>query len=270
MEAAGLVALLSEAMDLSKDIRLALSTSALQLFQGWSLLKDDINYYDPNSTQKVFTALEAPHEEIKEARNEMIRTLLDLGGVSESVIQRIIVTFEAQRAQKSQWYDGFSSGQKALPSRAISKARLYSGGLSRGFLSDLVYGAHLYAYLRREYEYEELWKRFKQASLSEAIKSIFYLILGKIPFGSPVRLTNDECAVVTGSYGESVNEIAIVENGHDPLKVTVKSQIVLRPTSPQQVSKALLRNEDLQLNRASIRALLFSHLYSAPQEEEKS
>ena len=121
VEAAGLVALLSEAMDLDKDIRLALSTSALQLFQGWSLLKDDINYYDLDSTQKVFTALEAPHEEIKEARNEMIRTLLDLGGVSESVIQRIIVTFEAQRAQKSQWYDGFSSGQKALPHEQSQK-----------------------------------------------------------------------------------------------------------------------------------------------------
>ena len=94
--------------------------------------------------------------------------------------------------------------------------------------------------------------------------------MGKIPFGTPVRLTNDELAIVTGTYGESVNEIAIVENGHDALKVTVKSQIVLRPTSPQQVDKILLRNEDSQLNRASIRALLFSHLYLSPQEEEES
>ncbi|MAD61424.1 MAG: hypothetical protein CMH49_07945 [Myxococcales bacterium] len=270
VEATGLVALLSDSMELDGDIRLALSTSALQLFQGWSLLKEDINYYDLDSTHKVFEALESPLHEIKEARNEMIRTLLDLGGVSESVIQRIIITFEAQRAQVSQWYEGVNLGQKALPSRAISQARLYSGGLTRGFLSDLVYGAHLYVHLRRKYGIKELWSHFNQASLSEDIKSIFYLVLGKIPFGAPVQLTNGGFAIVTGTYGESVSEIALVENGHDSRKVKVKSQVVLRPTSPQQVERVLLQGEDSQLSRASIRALVFSHLYLAPQKKEPS
>ncbi len=268
VEATGVVALISESMDLDADIRLALATSALQLFQGWSLLKEDVKYYEQDSTHKVFEYLESPLQEIKELRNQMIRELLDLGGISESVIQRIIITFEAQRSLKSQWYEGFNATKKARPSRAISKTRLYAGGLTRGFLSDLVYGAHLYVYLRREYGLNELWQHFEKASLSKEIKEIFYLVLGKIPFASPVLLNTGEIALVTGTYGESVTEIALVENGHDARKVTAKSQIVLRPTSPQQVKKGLALGEDSRLDHSSIRALVFSHLYLAPQEEK--
>ena len=268
VEAAGLTALISDALELDSDTRLAMSTAALQLFQGWSLLrKDQIRYYDPNSTHLIFEALESPQGEIKEIRNEMIRTLLELGGVSESVIQRIMITFEAQRGRDSQW-NSVNESKRARPSRATQNTRLYSGGLSRSFISDIVYGAHLYAHLRRTYPPTEVWREFKGTTLSAEVKNVFYQLIGQFPFGSSVKLNDGQAAIITGSMGEQVTSIAIIESGDKPLQATVKEQLSLRKTSPLQVQAFLEVRPQAMITRETARALIFSHLISSESKSK--
>ena len=268
VEAAGLTALISDALELDSDTRLAMSTAALQLFQGWSLLrKDQIRYYDPNSTHLIFEALESPQGEIKEIRNEMIRALLELGGVSESVIQRIMITFEAQRGRDSQW-NSVNESKRARPSRATQNTRLYSGGLSRSFISDIVYGAHLYAHLRRTYPPTEVWREFKGTTLSAEVKNVFYQLIGQFPFGSSVKLNDGQAAIITGSMGEQVTSIAIIESGDKPLQATVKEQLSLRKTSPLQVQAFLEVRPQAMITRETARALIFSHLISSESKSK--
>lgn len=268
VEAAGLTALISDALSLPSETRLAMSTAALQLFQGWSLLKkEQIKFYDPGSTQLVFDALESPQFEIKEARNEMIRTLLDLGGVSESVIQRIIITFEAQRSRNSQWIN-MSESQRARPSRAIQGSRLYPSGLDRSFLSDIVYGAHLFVYLRRSVTPDKLWSEFKRTTLSSDVKDVFFQLIGYFPFGSSVLLNNGQVALVTGTSGDRVTHIAIIESGHDPRAAQVQQEIPLRTTSPIQVQSVLTSHVSQKLTRKTARTLIFSHLFSSESQNE--
>ena len=269
VEAAGLTNFIATALDLDADSKLALTTAALQLFQGWSLLEDKgVKYFDPQSTKQVFAHLESSREELTAARNEIIRTLLDLGGVSESVIQRIMITYEAQRGLHSQWETQIVAHAKTRPSRAQT-VRLYKGGLGRSFLTDIVYGAHLFCHLRRQVDPKELWSKFNQAALSPEIQRIFYQLLGRYPFGSPVRLNNGDLALITACNGDQVEGIALIKHGHDPLRVKVEKQIEVRTTSPIQVLDFLSNNERNALPLASQRALLFSHL-NTPNQSENS
>ena len=268
VEAAGLTNFIASILGLDEETKLAMATATLQLFQGWSLLEDkNIKYYDPQSTQQVFDQLESSREELSTARNEIVRTLLDLGGVSESVINRIMITYEAQRSFKSQWDATVSDRTKAKPSR-VQNIRLYKGGLGRSFLTDIVYGAHLFCHLRREEMPKNLWEKFNQATLSQEIKQVFYQLLGHYPFGTPVRLNNGDLALITACRGENVEGIAIVKDSHDPLRVKVDKRLEVRPTSPIQVIDFLDHKELNIFPVKSQRALLFSHLSNQSQSED--
>jgi hypothetical protein len=258
VEAAGLTAIVSAALKLDPNIRLALSTSAFQLFLGWSLVNNEqVHYYDPQSTHFIFEALEATRTETTEIRNEIVRRLIDLGGISESIIHRILITYEAQRSRESQW-KSLHNYSEARPSRMPNAKRLYSGGLDRSFFADIVYGAHLYAYLRRRHKPKDLWKEFLRTNLLVEVKTIFYELIGEVPYGSPVILTDGQLAIVTGSNGEEVTGVAIIESGENSLKAYVKKNLSIQQTSPIQVEDFIGTEIEPKLTRETVRALLFS------------
>lgn len=261
VEAAGITALISDTLALSPELKLALATAALQLFQGWSLLEDNqIAYNDPKALHKVFTALESPRDTLTEVRNHIVRSLLDLGGVSESVIHRIIVTFEAQRGRESQWSSSSDHQVYARPSRAIKNSTLYRNGLTRSFLTDIVYGAHLYCFLRRQHTVTDTWVAFKKANLASEVVDVFYQSIGAYPYGTRVELNNGKQAIITQCAGDIVEGIAIIKGGGHPLKAHVEDRMELRSTSPIKVEHIIDDADHHLLNRETARALLFSRL----------
>ena len=269
VEAAGVTALITSTISLSDNLRLATTTAALQLFQGWSLLKEDqIKYNDPRAVKLIFEALEHPRERLTESRNEITRALLDLGGVSESVIQRIMITYEAQRGQVSQWYSGQETGGLSRPSRAIRGSRLYDSGLSKSFLTDIVYGAHLYCHLRRHHTPSKVWSIFKESGLSAEVEQVFYQSFGACPIGSRVELNNGKFALVTASSGDDVEEVVIVNGGHNPLKARAVERLAIRSTSPVQVERLITDPQDKNLSYETARALIFSSLCRDSKETQ--
>lgn len=266
VEAAGVTALITDAIGLSPELRLATTTAALQLFQGWSLLeKSGIKFNDPQALKLIFDALERPKELLSADRNDIVRALLDLGGVSESVIQRIMITFEAQRGRVSQWYRREENNGLARPSRAVRGSSLYRNGLERSFLTDIVYGAHLYCYLRRHHDSRETWKIFNESGLCTEVAQVFWGIFGVYPYGSRVLLNNGKVAIVTSCSREGVEGIAIINHGGNPLKASVEELMEIRSTSPIQVERPITDPLDSKLSSATVRALIFSRLFVESQ-----
>ena len=272
VEAAGLTQVIAESLQLSDEAKLSLATAAVQLFQGWTLLSDDVvDYSSPHATHQVFKYLESSADHLRTSRNEIVRTLLNLGGMSESVITRAVITYEAQRGMKTVW-DGADSARRrsgrnlARPMRATDHRRLYPSGLGRSFLTDIVYGAHLYAYLRREYGEVEAMTHLRKASLLPEMKEALYKAIGTFANASAVELTDGRLAVVTQSQGETATAVAVIERGNDVRRVRVADQFLIRTTTPVQIKRALTRKEQKEkLTREARRSLLFSrYAYREP------
>ena len=272
VEAAGLTQVVAEALQLGHEAKLSLATAAVQLFQGWTLLSDDlVDYRSPNATHKVFECLESSVDHLRTSRNEIVRTLLNLGGVSESVITRAVITYEAQRGINTAWDSADlsveRSGKKlARPMRAADHRKLYPSGLGRSFLTDIVYGAHLYVHLRRTYGEVEAMGRLRKASLLPEMRRALHESIGTFAASSAVELTDGRIAVVTQCQGDRVSAVAVVERGGDTRKVQVTDQFTIRPTTPVQVRRVLSQEEQTQkLSWEARRSLFFSrYAYREP------
>jgi hypothetical protein len=265
VEAAGLTQVIAESLQLGYEAKLSIATAAIQLFQGWTLLSDGvIDYNSPQATKRVFESLESSAEHLRTSRNEIVRTLLNLGGMSESVITRAVITYEAQRGMNTAWDSADSSrgrSGKALarPMRAADHRRLYPNGLGRSFLTDIVYGAHLYVYLRREFGEVEAMSRLRKASLLPEMKEALYESIGTLATSSAVELTDGRIAVVTQCKGDQVSAVAVVERGNDIRRIRIAEQFPIRPTTPVQVKRPLNQEEQREkLSWEARRSILFS------------
>ena len=264
VEAAGLTQVIAEALQLTPRERLSLATAAVQLFQGWTLIDQGaVDYTSKESTTRIFEELERSPELLRESRNQIVRTLLNLGGINESVLERVMITFEAQRGLTSMWDAEGQAGaisQQARPSRLRQTDKLYANGLSRSFLTDIVYGAHLFTHLRRQHGGPEAMRRLRQASLVSEVKTALFQAFGALPPSTPVEMTDGRYAIVTRCYGEQVNEVVFIEHGDHPQRAKADSPTPLRPTSPIKVKRALSVSEgDTMLSHQVVRALIFSH-----------
>lgn len=266
VEAAGLTQVIAEALQLPPEDRLTLATAAVQLFQGWTLLRDHpVDYASTGSTKEIFERLESPRADLKVRRNEIIRTLLNLGGINESVLQRIMITFEAQRSIKNRDDHATSRAKRSYPSEVKSlhhqiDSEGYPRGLSRSFLSDIVYGAHLFASERRLRGSDEAMRALRSASLLDEVKQGFFQTLGAYPPSTPVEMTDGSYAIVTQCYGDQVRQVVPVTRGTDLHQMRCAEPVQLRPTSPVQVKRSLTSAEQAtHLSRDCVRALIFSH-----------
>jgi hypothetical protein len=228
VEAAALCVALSLALDLSPEVTSTLAAAALQAFQGWTLLEQGaISPDDKGGARALFERLSSP--QLGDLRRELTRRLLDLGGVSEAVIQRVVIAYEAQRAPTPR-----ATSAATLPSRASRREGLYPGGLAQSFLTDLVYGAHLYVHLRHQTSAARAMLALSGAGLSPLTLSAFERALGRFPVGSPVTLSDGGVALVSQSRRGVARVVARVALHAG--RASLGEVLTIRESSPIQVS----------------------------------
>jgi hypothetical protein len=236
VEAAALCVSLSLALSLGDEATYALAFAALQLFQGWTWLEGPLalKVGDPKASRLLFERLEGAQGSggLKEVRRTLTRKLIELGGVNESVIQRVVMVYEAQRAPQSRR----QSAGASRPSRLSRAEALYGGGLTQGVLSDLVYGAHLYVHLRGAHGSHEAVNRLKRAPLSALALSVFEQVLGSHPVGAMVTLSDGGEALVLQSVGGQPRELMRCKRTAG--RLSSEDRLTLRPSSPIQIQGA--------------------------------
>lgn len=249
VEAASLCVALSLALELPPEVTSTLAGAALQLYQGWTLIEGGVKVGDPQGAFKVMERIADATRAgtLPEHRRHIARVMLELGGVNESVIERAVMIYEAQSALEARR----PSGSVSRPSRAKSRGELYTGGLTSGFLTDLVMGAHLYAQLRSAHGPSEAMKGLRSSPLSRLCVHAFEHAFGALPVGASVTLSDGRSAVVLQTK-RGVPSLALCVSRAGG-KLEAGEVLTLRSTSPIQV------HSEGDLDGAQIAPLIFSH-----------
>lgn len=249
VEAAALCVSLSLALELNVEVTSTISAAALQIYQGWTLIDGGLSVGASNNGAELFKRIEEAHQngDLAEIRRQVSRKMLELGGVNESVIERVVMIYEAQSSLETQ---KFKAGI-LRPSRAKAKGELYAGGLSKGFLTDLVYASHLYVHLRATYGPTQAIRRLQSCALSPLCLKAFALAFGTYPVGSAVCLSDGGLGIVFQNKQSIPSQVLRVQRVAHRLEAG--ELLTLRSTSPIQIQS------EADLDAALIAPIIFSH-----------
>jgi len=249
VEAAGLCVSLSSALELGPEVTSTLAGAALQLYQGWTLIDHGIKVGERSGGERLLDLLETGAREgtLVEARQQLTRKMLELGGVNEAMIERVVMIYEAQSSSQRR----ATRRDAGRPSKASSGRELYTGGLTHGLLTDLVIGAHLFAQRRAERGPAEAARLLSASALSPLALKAFELALGPHPVASAVTLSDGGLALIYQTKHGAPTQLLRVQRRE--AKLEAGELLTLRPTSPIQISG------EATLEPSLIAPLIFSH-----------
>jgi hypothetical protein len=133
-------AIWSARQGLDAHVRLELAMTATQAYVGWALIDSPLSVFQPSFIQQLMHKLMLSEDALAGFRNLVMRALMDIGGMNESVIERSILAFEANQSfkQKTQKIESYSP--------LIKEEDLYQARLGKSELSQMIRDCLIYLF----------------------------------------------------------------------------------------------------------------------------
>jgi hypothetical protein len=262
VEATIFCATLAKTLRLDPNMKLTLLSACIQAFQGWTLLPANLykmsDLRDTNGSDILFAGLQLDTSRLTMIRNEVMHHLLELGGMNETVIQKLVLIYESQRSPAiNQVMTSESLNHEGgAPSHPKLQEQLYQSGLTQSFLSDLIYVSHYYVYLKNKTNAIDALKQIKKSHFSQFTLDLVEKMLGTYPLGTCLILSNGRPAIITRTYSDDTYQLKTILTSSTRAhkgRLAVGEELHIRETSPLQIQGVYT-----QFTRTQLAPVIFS------------
>jgi hypothetical protein len=230
-------AIWSARLGLDAQTRLDLVMTATQAYVGWALIDSPLSALQPSFLQQLMHKLMLSEDVLSGYRNLVMRALMDINGMNESVIERSILAFEANQSfkQKSQKLEVYSP--------LVKEEDLYQARLGKSELSQMIRDSLVFV-LERSSKQKLKHLMARQESWDT--------LMGDWPIGTLVISVMDQQKGIVFSLSDqsldvlSLTNLTLKSYDRDTLKILTLDQEQLLQVQQKQIIPLIFGRQGLK------------------------